>query len=151
MPKITPFLWFDSNAEEAMDFYVSIFPNAKIRGGQRVQGKLVGGTFELDGQEFMVLNGGPHFSFTPAVSLFVKCKDQEEVDFYWSRLGAGSSDQGQCGWIKDKYGLSWQVIPDALPQLLSDQDPARASRATQAMLEMKKIDVAALKRAADGA
>ena len=109
----------------------------------------MGGSFAIDGQEFMVLNGGPHYSFTPAISLFVKCKDQAEVDYYWSRLVEGGAES-QCGWLKDKFGLSWQIIPDALPELLGDKDPQRANRALQAMLKMKKIDVAELQRAADG-
>ena len=155
MPKITPFLWFNDNAEEAMNFYTSVFKDGKIKNVSRYgdagpgpKGSVMTGTFELAGQEFMVLNGGPSLSFTPAISLFVKCKDQEEVDYYWTRLSTGRDEQ--CGWLKDKFGLSWQIIPDALGELLGDKDRGRANRAMQAMLKMKKIDVAELKRAADG-
>ena len=149
MQKITPFLWFNGNAEEAMNFYTSVFKDGKVRNVRRHGDAVLMGSFELAGQEFMVLNGGPQYSFTPAISLFVKCKDQEEVDYYWSRLGDGATEE-RCGWLKDKFGLSWQIIPDALGELLGDRDPGRAGRAMQAMLKMQKIDVAALRRAADG-
>jgi predicted 3-demethylubiquinone-9 3-methyltransferase (glyoxalase superfamily) len=149
MPKITPFLWFNENAEEAMNFYTSVFKTGKVTSLNRHGDKVMGGSFAIDGQEFMVLNGGPHFSFTPAISLFVKCKDQAEVDYYWSRLVDGG-EESQCGWLKDRFGLSWQIIPDALPELLGDKDPQRANRAVQTMLKMRKIDVAELRRAADG-
>jgi predicted 3-demethylubiquinone-9 3-methyltransferase (glyoxalase superfamily) len=130
MQKIVTFLWFNGNAEAAMSFYTSVFTDGKVRGVHRQGDAVIAGTFEIAGQEFMVLNGGPMYSFTPAISLFVKCKDQEEVDYYWSRLGEGSSDQ-QCGWLKDKFGVSWQIVPDALGELLGDRDAARAGRAMQ--------------------
>jgi len=150
MQSITPFLWFDDKAEEAMNFYVSIFKNAKIVSTMPgPDGKLIGGTFELNGQEFMVLNGGPMYNFTPAISLFVKCETQEEVDHYWTKLTAGGSEE-PCGWLKDKFGLSWQIIPNALGELIGHPDREKAGRALQAMLQMTKIDIAALQAAFDG-
>ena len=156
MPKISPFLWFDNQAEEAMNFYVSIFKNAKIGNVSRYgdagpgpKGSVMVASFELDGMKFTALNGGPQFKFTEAISLYVDCESQEEVDHYWEKLSAGGQVQ-QCGWLKDKFGLSWQIIPSALPKLLSDPDKGRAMRAMQAMLQMKKIDVAALQKAAAG-
>lgn len=155
MQKITPFLWFDGNVEEAINFYTAIFKNAAIKNVSRYgegaplpAGSIMSATFELEGQEFYALNGGPMYSFTPAISFFIKCETQEEVDHYWYKLAEGGSEQ-PCGWLKDKFGLSWQVIPDALGQLLQDKDPQRAQRAMQAMLKMKKIDIAGLKAAAD--
>ncbi len=155
MQKITPFLWFDGNVEEAVNFYTGIFKNAAIKNVSRYgegaplpAGTIMSATFELEGQEFYALNGGPMYSFTPAISFFIKCETQEEVDHYWYKLAEGGSEL-QCGWLKDKFGLSWQVIPDALGQLLQDKDPKRAQRAMQAMLQMKKIDIAGLKAAAD--
>jgi predicted 3-demethylubiquinone-9 3-methyltransferase (glyoxalase superfamily) len=150
MQKVVPFLWFDDQAEEAMNYYVSVFPDSRILNVSRHDGKVVTGSFQLAGQEFMALNGGPQFKFTEAISLFVKCKDQTEVDALWAKLTADGGEESQCGWLKDKYGLSWQIIPDALGELLGDKDPARAGRAMQAMLQMRKIDVAGLQRAADG-
>jgi predicted 3-demethylubiquinone-9 3-methyltransferase (glyoxalase superfamily) len=154
--KIVPFLWFDDNGEEAMTFYASVFPDAKIAGirrygsaGPGMPGKFMTGTITIFGQELMVLNGGPHHKLTPAFSLFVKCKDQDEVDYYWSRLVDGGRED-RCGWLTDKFGVSWQIIPDALGKFLGDPDPVRANRAMQAMLGMRKIDVAALERAATG-
>ncbi|HKS96610.1 MAG TPA: VOC family protein, partial [Terriglobia bacterium] len=154
--KITTFLWFDNNAEEAMNFYVSIFENSKIlsvsrygEAGPGPKGMVMSGTFQLEGQEFMALNGGPHFSFTPAISLFVSCETQQEVDELWEKLSAGG-EQGRCGWLKDKFGLSWQIIPTALGKLLSDPDPAKSKRVMQAMLQMNKIDVEGLKKAYAG-
>lgn len=150
MQTITPFLWFDDKAEEAMNFYVSIFKNSKVvsvRPGPN--GAVMSATFELDGQEFMALNGGPMFSFTPAISLFIKCETQEEVDYYWEKLSAGGAEE-PCGWLKDKFGLSWQVIPNALGELLGDSDREKAGRALQAMFQMKKINIAALRAAFDG-
>lgn len=141
MQKITPFLWFDGKAEEAAKFYVSIFKNSKITS---VTGMSV--TFRLDGQEFIALNGGPQFKFTPAISLFVDCKDQKEVDDLWEKLSEGG-EKVQCGWLKDKYGLSWQVIPSVLGNLLNDPDPKKSQRVMQAMLQMKKIDIEGLKKA----
>ena len=157
MQKITPFLWFNDNAEEAMNLYTSLFENAKVKNvsrygdaGPGLKGSVMTATFELDGQEFMVLNGGPMYSFTPAISMFVKCKDQAEVDYFWNALGAGGRFD-QCGWLQDKFGLSWQIIPDILGELLGDKDRGKANRAMQAMLKMKKIDVEGLKRAAEQA
>lgn len=153
MQKITPFLWFDGNAEEAMNFYVSIFKNSKIlsvsrygEAGPGPKGTVMTGTFQLEGQQFIALNGGPQFSFTPAISLFVNCETQQEVDELWEKLSAGG-EQGRCGWLKDKFGLSWQIIPAALTKLLSDPDPAKSKRVMQAMLQMNKIDIEGLSRA----
>jgi predicted 3-demethylubiquinone-9 3-methyltransferase (glyoxalase superfamily) len=141
MQKITPFLWFDNQAEEAVKFYCSIFPNAKI-------GKLSAfvSSFELEGLHFTALNGGPHYKFSGAISLYVNCETQAEVDDYWDKLSDGGSIQ-MCGWLKDKFGLSWQIIPSALPKLMSDPDRDKANRVMQAMLQMKKIDTAELERA----
>ena len=153
MQKIRTFLWFNDDLEEAMKFYVSVFKSSKMGDLMRgPDGAVIGGTFQLEGQEFMGLNGGPqHASFTEAISLYVDCDDQKEVDDLWSKLTAGGGQESQCGWLKDKFGLSWQIIPAALGELLGDRDPARAKRAVDAMLKMRKIDVAELKRAADGA
>jgi len=155
MQKITPFLWFDDNAEEAMKFYVSIFKNSKLLdlrrfgdAGPGPKGEVFTVTFQLEGQQFMALNGGPQFHFTEAISLFVNCKTQKEVDELWEKLSEGG-EKGQCGWVKDKFGLWWQVIPSALGEMLGDPDPAKAKRAMQAMLKMKKIDIEALKQARD--
>jgi len=156
MQKITTFLWFDDNAEEAMNFYVSVFKNSKIGRVSRMPkgtpgpgpGPVITGSFTLEGQEFMALNGGPRFRFTEAISLFVSCENQAEVDELWAKLTADGGSESQCGWLKDKFGLSWQIIPTALGRLLGDPDPARAQRALQAMLKMQKIDVATLEAAA---
>lgn len=150
MQKITPFLWFDDKAEEAMNFYTSIFKNSRVTNVSRHGGKVMSATFQLEGQEFMALNGGPHFKFTEAVSFFVKCGTQEEVDTFWDQLSAGGQTQ-QCGWLKDKYGLSWQIIPNALGEMLQDKDAGKAGRVMQAMLKMVKIDIKALQQAYDGA
>ncbi len=139
MKKVTPFLWFDDQAEEAMNFYVSIFKNSQILSGNR---------FELDGQEFMVLNGGPHFKFNEAVSLFVNCETQEEVDEFWEKLSVGG-EKGRCGWLKDKFGLSWQVIPSALGEMLNDDDDEKSKRVMEAMMQMGKIDIKQLTEAFD--
>ncbi len=156
MPRITPFLWFDTQAEEAANFYASIFKNAEIgaisrygEGGPAPAGSAMSVSFELDGQEFIALNGGPMFKFTEAISFYVHCDTQEEVDHYWSRLVEGGQES-RCGWLKDKFGVSWQIIPAALPRLLSDPDRARAGRVMQAMLQMGKIDIAGLEAAAQG-
>jgi predicted 3-demethylubiquinone-9 3-methyltransferase (glyoxalase superfamily) len=155
MRKITPFLWFDGNAEEAMKFYVSIFRNSKVGhitrygdAGPGPKGTVMSATFELDGQEFFALNGGPQFKFTPAISFFVNCETQQEVDELWEKLSAGGK-KDRCGWLTDKFGLSWQIIPTALGKMLGDEDPAKASRVMRAMLQMDKIDINGLKRAYD--
>ena len=147
MKKITPFLWFDDQAEEAMNFYVSIFKNSKVLGvSPGPNGKAFTVNFELDGQEFTALNAGPLFKFTEAISFFVNCETQAEVDELWKKLSAGG-EEGQCGWLKDKYGLSWQIVPTALGELMGDPDPGKSQRVMQAMLKMKKIDIAGLRKA----
>jgi predicted 3-demethylubiquinone-9 3-methyltransferase (glyoxalase superfamily) len=153
--KITPFLWFDQQAEEAANFYVSIFPNSKVTkvvrygpAGPGPAGSVLTVAFELDGLSLVALNGGPHFKFTEAVSFVVNCQSQDEVDKYWEKLLAGGGTPSQCGWLKDKFGLSWQITPTILPELLSNPDPAKAGRAMQAMMTMTKIDIGALKKAA---
>jgi predicted 3-demethylubiquinone-9 3-methyltransferase (glyoxalase superfamily) len=155
MQKITPFLWFDTQAEEAAKLYVSIFPNSKIRNTARYgdagpgpKGSVMTVEFELDGQRMIALNGGPVFKFTEAISLVVDCKDQKEVDHYWNKLLQGGKES-QCGWLKDRFGLSWQIVPAALSRLLSDPDARKAKRVMEAMLKMKKLDVAALEAAAE--
>lgn len=155
MQKITPFLWFDGKAEEAMNFYVSIFKNSKVAnvtrcgdGGPGPKGTVMSATFQLDGQEFFALNGGPMFTFSPAVSFFVKCETQQEVDELWEKLSEGGEKQ-RCGWLKDKYGLSWQIIPNALGEMLQDKDAAKSKRVMQAMCQMSKIDIKGLKQAYD--
>jgi predicted 3-demethylubiquinone-9 3-methyltransferase (glyoxalase superfamily) len=148
MKKITPFLMFNNNAEEAINLYTSIFKNSKItrmtRQGEG--GPLTSGVFELDGQEFYAFNGGPHFKFSEGLSLFVNCETQAEVDTLWEKLSEGG-EKSQCGWLKDKFGVSWQIIPSVLGELLSDTDPEKSGRVMQAMLKMTKIDIAALKQA----
>ena len=153
MPNITTFLTFNNQAEEAVNFYVSIFRNSKIvstsrygEGGPGPKGSITSATFLLEGQEFIALNGGPHFTFADGISLFVNCKTQEEVDELWEKLSEGG-EKGPCGWLKDKYGLSWQVIPTALGQLLGDKDPNKSQRVMQAMLQMSRIDIETLRRA----
>jgi predicted 3-demethylubiquinone-9 3-methyltransferase (glyoxalase superfamily) len=156
MQKITPFLWFDTQAEEAAKFYASIFPNSKIlnvarygEAGPGPEGSVMTVEFELDGQRVIALNGGPQFKFTEAISLSVDCKTQKEVDHYWNKLSQGG-EGGPCGWLKDKYGLSWQVNPTILGEMLSDPDPKKSKRVMEAMLKMRKIDIQGLKRAYDG-
>ncbi len=150
MQKITPFLWFDNQLEDAVEFYTSIFRNARVKDMRRgPEGKLFTATFELEGQQFMGLNGGPHFKFSEAISFFVRCADQAEVDYYWDCLIEGGTPQ-QCDWLKDRYGVAWQIIPDALMRYLGDPDPAKAGRVQQAMMRMVKIDVAELEAAAAG-
>jgi predicted 3-demethylubiquinone-9 3-methyltransferase (glyoxalase superfamily) len=149
MPKITPSLWFDDKAEEAMNYYLSIFKNGKILNVHRANGKVLTVTFELEGQRITALNGGPVFKFTEAISLFVDCETQEEVDDLWEKLSAGG-EKGHCGWLKDKYGLSWQIIPKALMQLMGDPDPKKSNAVIQAMLKMNKIIIEDLKRAYEG-
>jgi len=145
--KITTFLWFDGNAEEAINHYISIFKNSKVTNLHRMgNGPVMTATFELEGQQFMALNGGPQYKFTEAISLFVNCETQEEVDELWAKLTAGGSE-GRCGWLKDKFGVSWQIIPSALGGVLGGPDPAGAKRAVEAMLQMKKIDIRRLEEA----
>ena len=151
MKKITPFLWFDTQAEEAMNFYVSLFKNSKVNNISRgPDGKVFSVAFELDGQEFMGLNAGPQFKFNEAVSMFVHCEDQAEVDHFWNTLTADGGEESMCGWLKDKYGLSWQIVPKQLGELLGDPDPERSSRVMQAMLKMQKIVIADLESAFHG-
>jgi predicted 3-demethylubiquinone-9 3-methyltransferase (glyoxalase superfamily) len=154
--KITTFLWFDNNAEEAANFYVSIFKNSKILNTSRYgdagpgpKGSVMTCTFQLEGQEFIALNGGPHFKFTEAISLFVDCETQEEVDTLWNKLTANGGAPSQCGWLKDKFGLSWQIIPSALMEMMSDRDPAKSRRVMEAMMQMSKIELQKLKQAYD--
>ena len=152
--KITTFLWFDNNAEEAVNFYVSIFKNSKVSktsrygdAGPGPKGTVMTIAFQLDGQEFMALNGGPQFKFTEALSLVVHCQTQKEVDYFWEKLSAGG-EKVECGWLKDKFGLSWQVVPDVLSELLRDDDPQKKERVMKAMMKMKKLDIAGVEQAA---
>jgi predicted 3-demethylubiquinone-9 3-methyltransferase (glyoxalase superfamily) len=154
--KITPFLWFDADAEEAVNFYVSIFKNSKVLSvtrcgdaGPGPKGSVLTMTFQLEGQQFYALNGGPMYKFTPAISLFVDCKTQAEVDELWDKLCEGGGRPIQCGWLEDKFGLSWQIIPSVLMELLNDKDPQRSQRAMKAMMQMVKIDIETLQRAAN--
>ena len=156
MQKITPFLWFDTQAEEAANYYVSIFLNSRIlkivRNGEAGPGPrdtVMTVSFEINGQQFTALNGGPQFRFSEAISFVVNCETQAEIDALWEKLSAGGKES-RCGWLKDRYGLSWQLVPTVLPELLGDQDSARAQRAMQAMLQMRKLDIAALRRAHQG-
>lgn len=149
MKKITPFLWFDNQAEDAMNFYVSIFKNSRVLSvSPGPSGRAMSVTFELDGQEFVAFNAGPQFKFTEAISLFVSCETQAEVDELWGKLTAGG-EESRCGWLKDKFGLSWQIIPTALGELMGDPDPEKAGRVMQAMLTMNKIQIAGLRQAYD--
>jgi predicted 3-demethylubiquinone-9 3-methyltransferase (glyoxalase superfamily) len=157
MQKITPFLWFDGKAEEAVNFYVSIFKNSKVGSitrygdaGPGPKGTVMIATFQLEGQDFIALNGGPQYTFTPAISLFVDCKTQQEVDELWEKLSEGGKTD-RCGWLRDKYGLSWQIVPSALRELMGDKDPEKSKRVMKAMLQMTKIDINGLKRAYDNA
>ncbi|MBV9097669.1 MAG: VOC family protein [Frankiaceae bacterium] len=157
MPPITTFLWFDNDAEEAAKFYTSVFPNSRIlntsyygEGAPKPAGTALTVEFELDGTTFTALNGGPEYKFTEAISFQISCKDQDEVDHYADNLTANGGEEGPCGWLKDRFGLSWQVVPTALPELLSDPDPERAQRAMAAMMKMRRLDIAALRAAADG-
>jgi predicted 3-demethylubiquinone-9 3-methyltransferase (glyoxalase superfamily) len=156
MEKITPFLWFDNNAEQAARFYVSLFKNSKVGkiarygdAGPGPKGSVMTVAFKLEGQDFIALNGGPRFKFTEAVSFVVNCKTQKEVDKFWEKLSEGG-EKGPCGWLKDKFGLWWQVVPTVLDKMLADPNPAKSQRAMKAMLQMKKLDIAALKRAYEG-
>jgi predicted 3-demethylubiquinone-9 3-methyltransferase (glyoxalase superfamily) len=157
MQKISPFLWFDNQAEEAVNHYVSIFKDSRIVNTSRYgdagpgpAGSVMAMTFILEGQQFQALNGGPHYKFTPAISLLVNCETQDEVDNYWSKLLEGGGREDRCAWLQDRFGLSWQIVPNALGRYLSDKDPAKASRVMQAMLQMTKIDIAGLDRAYAG-
>ena len=156
MQKITPCLWFDGKAEEAMNFYVSIFKSSKVGSVSRYgdagpgpKGSVMVATFQLEGQEFMALNGGPQGTFSPAISFMVNCKTQDEVDELWEKLSDGGQIQ-QCGWLQDKFGVSWQIVPTALGEMLRDKDPARSKRVMEAMLKMKKLDIEKLRRASEG-
>jgi predicted 3-demethylubiquinone-9 3-methyltransferase (glyoxalase superfamily) len=156
MQNITPFLWFDNNAEEAVNFYISVFKDSKVlsvtrygEAGPGPAGTVLTVAFQLEGQEFVALNGGPQFKFTEAISLSVNCETQEAIDKMWEKLSEGG-EESQCGWLKDKYGLSWQVSPSILPEMLQDKDPEKAKRVMEAMLKMVKIDIATLKQAYDG-
>ncbi len=158
MPKLTPFLWFNDNAEEATSFYLSVFPNSKVvavtrygEGGPGPKGSVMTAAFQLDGQDFVALNGGPVFKFNEAVSLVVNCETQAEVDRYWDKLTAGGGQPGECGWLKDKFGFSWQVVPSLLTKLLADKDAAKTARVMGALMKMTKLDGDALQRAYDGA
>jgi len=152
MKKITPFLWFDTQAEEAMNFYISIFKNSKVGSVQRAgpEEPVMSVTFQLEGQDFMALNAGPQFQFNEAISFFVDCKTQEEVDELWAKLTADGGEESMCGWLKDKYGLSWQIVPSVLGEMLGDRDPQKAQRTLQAMLKMQKIIIADLQKAYAG-
>lgn len=157
MPRITPNLWFDTQGEEAAEFYVSVFPRSEITNvthdgdaGPGPAGTVLTVDFRLDGQPFNAINGGPHFTFDEAISLEITCADQAEVDRYWEALLTDGGEESQCGWLKDRYGLSWQVVPDGMAEVMNDPDPKRADRATKAMLGMVKLDLAALRAAADG-
>lgn len=159
--KITPFLWFDNNAEEAMNFYTSIFKNSKIVSIQKypegsedphmkgMEGKVLTGIFELNGQEFMALDGGPLFKFNESISFYIECEDQAELDEYWNKLSAVPESE-QCGWLKDKYGLSWQIVPKQMGEMMKNSDPEKSKRVMDAVLKMKKLDIAQLQKAYDG-
>jgi predicted 3-demethylubiquinone-9 3-methyltransferase (glyoxalase superfamily) len=156
MQKITPFLWFDNQAEEAVNFYTSVFKNSKIgtvarygESGPGPKGSVMTIMFELDGRDFMALNGGPIFKFTEAISLMVNCEDQEEIDYFWEKLSADGGKEVECGWLKDKYGLFWQVVPKILGELVQSKDPEKSERVMKALMQMKKLDIAKLKQAAE--
>ena len=161
--KITPFLWFDSQAEQAVNYYVSIFKDGKItkltrydaasaKASGRPKDSVMTIAFELEGQSFVALNGGPHFTFSEAISFVVNCESQDEIDYYWNKLTAGGDPKAQmCGWLKDKYGVAWQIVPVQLPELISGPDPVKSGRAMEALMKMKKLDLPALKKAHDGA
>lgn len=158
MPRITPNLWFDTQAEQAAHFYISVFPNSSIgatsyygEAGPGPAGTVLTVSFTLNGQQFLALNGGPQFSFDEAVSFAIMCKDQAEIDYYWDTLTADGGEEGPCGWLKDKYGLSWQVVPEAVEEMMTDPDEGRRDRAMKAVLSMKKLDIAAIEAAANAA
>jgi len=155
--KITPNLWFDMNAEEAANFYVDLFDDGRIlnvarypEGSPGPAGKVMTVEWELNGQKFVGINGGPQFQFSEAVSFMISCKDQEEVDYYWDRLTADGGREGQCGWLTDRFGLAWQVVPEGMDEVFNDPDPAKAERSMAAMMKMKKLDIAELRAAAEG-
>jgi predicted 3-demethylubiquinone-9 3-methyltransferase (glyoxalase superfamily) len=150
MPKITPFLWFDTQAEEAMNLYASIFKDSKILSVTRAQGRVMSVLFELEGQQFMALNAGPMYKFSEAVSFFVSCETQAEIDGLWAKLSADGGAPGRCGWLKDKFGLSWQVVPAALTRMLGDTDAAKSGRVVSVMMQMDKLDLGRLQQAYDG-
>ncbi len=157
MQKITPFLWFDNNAEEAMNFYVSVFKNSKVKtvsrygdAGPGPKGSVMTAEFEIDGQEFVLLNGGPQFKFTEAISFVVNCTTQDEVDYYWEKLSEDGGETSRCGWLKDKFGLWWQVTPTIMAEMMSDEDPEKTTRVMQAMMQMDKLEIEPLKRAYEG-
>jgi predicted 3-demethylubiquinone-9 3-methyltransferase (glyoxalase superfamily) len=150
MPKITPFLWFDTEAEEAMNLYTSIFKRSKVISVSRAQGKVMSVQFELEGQPFMALNAGPQFTFNEAISFFVGCETQQEINELWTKLIADGGAASRCGWLKDKFGLSWQIIPNALSQMLGDKDPGKSQRVMNAMLQMEKLDLKRLQQAYHG-
>jgi len=158
MQKIVPCLWFDRNGEDALKFYTGIFPDSRVTDkllwgdtNPALKGQLLTATFELEGQEFMVINGGPQYKFTPAISMYLRCKTQDEVDNYWNRLLEGGGEPVQCGWLTDRYGVSWQIVPAGLVQMFQDKDAAKAARAMQAMMKMVKLDIAEVRKAYDGA
>ena len=151
MLTVTPFLWFDTQAEDAMNFYASVFPRSRVVDVHRAQGKVMSVEFELEGQKFMALNAGPHFTFNEAVSFFVGCETQQEIDELWTKLTADGGAPGRCGWLKDKFGLSWQIVPNVLGRLLKSGDPVRSKRVMDALLQMDKLDAERLQRAFDGA
>ena len=150
MPTITPFLWYDNQAEEAMDLYTSIFKNAKVLSVNKAQGRTISVSFVLEGQQFTALNGGPHYKFSEATSFFVGCTTQQEIDHYWTKLTADGGEPGRCGWLKDKFGVSWQIVPTALGEMLGDTDPSKGQRVLSAMLQMNKLDLGQLQNAYDG-
>jgi len=156
MQKITPFLWYDNQAEEAMNFYVSVFKNSKVLGvtrygdaGPGPKGSVMTAAFELEGQKFSALNGGPQFKFNESVSFVVNCEKQEEIDYFWEKLSSDGGQEVQCGWLRDKFGLSWQIVPTVLPKLLQSGDPKKSNRVMQALMQMKKLDIARLKQAVE--
>jgi len=156
MQKITPFLWYDNQAEEAMNFYVSVFKNSKVLGvtrygdaGPGPKGSVMTAAFELEGQKFSALNGGPQFKFNESVSFVVNCEKQEEIDYFWEKLSSDGGQEIQCGWLRDKFGLSWQIVPTVLPKLLQSGDPKKSNRVMQALMQMKKLDIARLKQAVE--
>ena len=150
MQKITPFLWFDNNLQDAISFYQSVFKNVTVHSINKMGDQVFSGTFEIEGQPFYALNGGPQFKFTPAISFFISCDTQEQIDYYWSKLLEDGGREDMCGWLQDKFGLSWQVVPAALGRMMSDKDPQKAQRVGTALRQMRKLDIAALEKAFEG-